>query len=49
MIILNRNSIKDNMVEDLEQIIVCINNDVSLFCNTYNWDIYDFISELDEN
>lgn len=48
MQILNRNTIKDYMINDLEMILACSNEETFIFLHKEGIDIYDFINKINE-
>ena len=48
MKILNKNTVRNYMLNDLERLLMCTNEDVRHYCDQEGLDIYDFIHKLDE-
>lgn len=36
-----------DIIENIEQIVLCINDDVNKYCERHNMDIYEFIDIFD--
>ena len=47
MNIINRESVTNEMLWDMEMYLACTNEEVREFCRNQNWDIYYFIEQLD--
>lgn len=49
MKIVNESALKQHMITDLENLLICMNEDVRLYCLEHDLDIYDFIENITEN
>lgn len=49
MKLVNEEKIASMAIMDIEQMLICTNEDVLKFCDLKGWDIYDFIDEINDN